>query len=371
MPKFSTNKKVAIVYDWADTAYGGAEKVLLTLKKIYPQAVLFVPLADRCQAKWLTEFSELRTGFLQSFPAWVKKNRFLCSLFLPLCVENFDLSGFDLVISVASFAAKGVLTKPEQNHVCYLLTPTRFLHSHRREYLPPLGRFLAAPLLAYLRRWDVVAAGRPDYIIPISHLVAARTQQYYQRETLPVIYPPLVLTADDHQKIAKSDFYLAVGRLVAYKKMDLAVRACVATGVKLKVVGTGPQLKKLRTIIRRARAGERIELLSRVSDEDLKKLYAQAKAVLMIGEEDFGLVALEANAAGTIVVGHQRSGALEILPSAAKLALTSDSLLDTIQAIKLLEKRTDWSASPAAGAYDQAHFAKNWIKQIEKLKSEL
>jgi glycosyltransferase involved in cell wall biosynthesis len=155
-----------------------------------------------------------------------------------------------------------------------------------------------------------------------------------------------------------------VGRLVAYKKMDVAVAACLQAGVKLKVVGSGAQLKKLQKMVQKNQGENLVQFLGNVGDAKLQKLYSEAKAVLMIGEEDFGIVALEANAAGTIVVGHKNSGSLEILPAAAKVELPKSTLTDTIYAIKEVENRADLTAPRVASNFDQSHFMDKWRETL-------
>ncbi|MDR0463346.1 MAG: glycosyltransferase [Pseudomonadales bacterium] len=372
MKNYLLNKKVAIVYDWADINYGGAEKVLLALQKLFPDATFFTSVANFSKAKWLKKFKRVETSFLQSWPNFIKKNRSLCSVFLPYSFESFNFDGFDLVISVSSFAAKGVITKPNQLHICYLLTPTRFLYSHQAEYLGQTkfkifpGRQIAKLVAKYLTSWDQVAARRPDYIIPISKLVAKRVGKYYELETLPSIYPPCAENCAENNK--KEDFFLSVCRLVDYKKVDLAIKAAILTDTKLKIVGDGPNKKKYQKLVRKLNGEHLIDFLGQISDKELELLYNKARALLFIGEEDFGITALEANAQGTIVIGNNQSGAMEILPKSGKVELANLEVETIAQAIR--EVRTDESnirPKCIVADYNEQQFIDNFKKQLNEL----
>ncbi len=321
-----TKLRVAFIYDWADTNYGGAEKVLLTLKKIYPQAHLFTSFADFTQVSWLKQFTVVKTSFLQHAPTVLKKKKALLALFMPFAFERFDLQSYDLVISVCSFAAKGVLTTPAQKHFCYLLTPTRFLYSHPEKYRSPLLNWLTQPINRYLKNWEQTAIWRPDKLIVLSQLVASRSQRYYHRTPDAIIYPPLL---DNHKKVSarfstsktctpnpesdKDNFFLCVARLVNYKSLDLAIKACLKLKLPLKIVGTGPEAEKLHHLARSHRFAHLIEFLGNVDQKTLNSCYNKAIALIAPGEEDFGLNILEANQAQTWVIAHHKSGATELL----------------------------------------------------------
>lgn len=308
--------RVALIYDWADTHYGGAEKVLLALKQLYPQAHLFTALADFQNVTWLKKFAVVHTSFLQHFPHFFRQNKALIAPLMPFAFERFDLSAYDLVISVCSFAAKGVITTPEQQHLCYLLTPTRFLFSHRQQYRSAFLNWLTQPLNRYLQKWEQAAIWRPDTLVVLSHLVARRCQRYYHRPPDAVIYPPLLeITSDQKNTPAppKENFFLCVARLVSYKKIDLAIKSCLQLQLPLKIIGTGPELTKLQLLASSHRHGHLIEFLGNVSSKTLFDCYNKAVALIAPGEEDFGLNILEANQAHTWVIAHQNSGALELL----------------------------------------------------------
>jgi glycosyltransferase involved in cell wall biosynthesis len=332
--------KIAFVYDWLTTQYGGAEQVLLALHEFFPDAPLFTSVYDPRQATWAQEF-QVKTSWLQKIPG-LKNNHRLLGLFLPLAFEGLDLSDFDVVISITSFAAKGIITKTDQLHVCYLLTPPRYLYSHQHEYL---GKWEKIPILNqivrwslnYLRWWDLAAASRPDVIIPISNLVANRVKKYYGRECSPVIYPPVTLPQPSSQlesRISNLDnYYLIISRLVSYKKINLAIQACNQLGRNLIIVGDGPEKKSLEKL-----ASKKIKLLGSVPNSQLQNLYNGCVALIMPGEEDFGITGLEALAYGKPVVVYHQSGVAEIIKNRQHgVHLIAQSVNSLIKAIEQLE----------------------------------
>ena len=312
MPVLSS-PRVVLVYDRVNTPYGGAEKVLIALHQIFPDAPLFTSVFDSQTAQWAKVF-HIVPSWLQKLPGSRQAHRWLAPL-MPLAFESFDLDEFDIIISITSAEAKGVITKPQQLHLCYLLTPTRYLYSHHDEYLESLSsftRWLAKPLLHYLRWWDEAAAFRPDIYIPISERVGERCVRYYHVEPDKVIYPPLEL-----ESIIKpvappislpKKFYLVVSRLVEYKRLDLAIQACEQLGRNLVVVGSGPEAQKLQQLAR-----DNTHFLGNVSPAELAYLYQHAQGLLMPGVEDYGITALEAVGQGVPVIIHADSGAAELI----------------------------------------------------------
>lgn len=311
--------KVALVYDRVNTPHGGAEKVLLALHEAFPDAPLYTAVYHP-RATWADAF-KINTSFLQKIPFANRWHRYLAPL-MPLAFESFDLSEYDIVISITSAEAKGIITRPEQLHVCYLLTPTRYLYSHRAHYeqthwpfkVPGL-KFLSQKLFDYLTWWDQVAAQRPDVIIPISQLVSARVKKYYQRQTEPVIYPPVDLAElqpatnlDSYRPYyLPSNYLVVISRLVPYKRIDLAIQACQQLDKNLIIIGTGPQESELQKL-----AGDNIYFLGSVTTTQRQAVLSQAQALLMPGVEDFGIIALEAILSNIPVILHQKSGAAEL-----------------------------------------------------------
>ena len=314
--------KIALVYDWLTTPYGGAERVLLALHQLYPQAPLYTSVYDSDQAKWAKDFN-IKTSWLQKIPGAKKHHRWL-ALFLPLAFESFNFDEYDVIISMTSFSAKGIITKPHQLHICYLLTPTRFLYSHRQAYEQswqsiPIFNWFIKHLLNYLRAWDQMAIHRPDAIIPISKLISQRVLEYYHLPTNQVIYPPVSLIAsptitnDKTDILPANSYFLIVSRLVSYKKIELAIQACQHLHQNLIIVGDGPEKNRLQSIINHSSSPAKILLLGSVSPNKLAKLYTNCQALIMCWEEDFGLTGLEALAYGKPVMIYQQSGVAELI----------------------------------------------------------
>jgi glycosyltransferase involved in cell wall biosynthesis len=302
--------RYAIVYDWMDK-WGGVERILLSLHEMYPEADFFTSYYDSKTASWARDFS-IKTSFIQKMPDWIKKNRLFSLPFFPYAFETFDFSTYDKVISVTSSFAKGIITKPSTEHICYLLTPTRFLWGQQEHYLThKMTAFGGMTLGSTLRQWDMIAAQRPDKVISISHLVANRAQKYYNRES-QVIYPPFDLEywqkIDSTKVDTPEQFLLVVSRLEPYKKVDVVIEACNRFKKTLVVVGKGSEETKLRNM-----AGPTISFKKDLSDSELAYLYSQADALIMPQEEDFGYVALEAQCLGCPVISFFQSGARETI----------------------------------------------------------
>jgi len=302
------NLRVALVHHWLVRMRGG-EKVLEALCQIFPQADIYTLVFDPSEISESIRQHRITTSWIQKLP-WAKKYYTQYLPFFPFAIEQFDLSGYDLVISSEAGVSKGVLTRPETCHICYCHTPMRYAWSAYHVYLQavhsPFRRRLIPFVMNYLRFWDWVSSSRVDYYIANSQNVANRIRKYYRREA-PVIYPP-VATTDFGQAGAIEDYYLAVGQLVPYKRFDLAVDAFNQLGRPLLIVGDGPEYSRLQR-----KAGKNIKLLRRTSDEKLKECLSGGRALIFPGEEDFGMIAVEAHACGRPVIALARGGALEIV----------------------------------------------------------
>ncbi len=312
---------VAFVYDRVNK-FGGAERVLLALHKIWPKAPLYTAVYDPNRAPWASVF-DVRTSFLQRIPL-ARTHHELFPWLTPLAFESFSFDEFDVVISVTSAEAKGIITKPHTLHICYCLTPTRYLWSGYEDYIahPGMGvsGHLIAPLLRRmaprLRSWDLIAASRPDHYIAISKLVKARIETYYHREVDAVIYPPVGIsqglalkTKPQGEALGKQDYFLTVSRLVGYKRVDLLIDAFNDLGLPLKIIGSGGAKSELQ-----AKAKGNIEFIDRyLTDAELNGYYQRCRAFIFAGNEDFGLVAAEAQATGTPVICYKQSGMAEII----------------------------------------------------------
>ncbi len=307
--------KIALVHDYLNQ-YGGAERVLEVLCEIFPEAPIYALLYDERMTGGVFKEREIHTSFLQKLP-FARKHHRIFPLLMPLAIEQFDLSYYDIVLSVSASFAKGVITKPHTKHINYCLTPTRFLWDDSHRYIDEFRypwpiRKLVPFFITYLRLWDKEAALRVDKFVAISNFVKSRIKKYYNRDAA-IIYPPV----DAHKYYISdkvSDYFLMVGRLVPYKRFDLAVKVFNAIGKPLKIIGDGPERKRLEKLVHRGgMAKPNIEFLGLVSDYKMPEIYSRAQAVIFPQEEDFGIVPLEAMASGRPVIACRGGGALETI----------------------------------------------------------
>lgn len=297
--------KVALVYDRVNK-WGGAERVLLALHKIWPEAPLYTSVYDSKGAPWAKVFKVI-PSFLQKFPLAKWKHEIYFWL-MPLAFESFNFDKYDLVVSITSEAAKGIITKPKTLHLCYCLTPTRYLWSGYEEYFENRWfRLLTKPIVGYLKKWDKIAAQRPDEYLAISKTVQGRIKKYYDRES-EVVYPPVDLLKFKKTKMqsGKDEYFLVVSRLVPYKRVDIAIEAFNHLEWNLKIVGIGSEIEKLKKM-----AKDNVEFLGQLTDNELVSYYQNCQAVIFPQEEDFGLVPLEAQACGKPVIAYKGGGVTE------------------------------------------------------------
>jgi len=298
--------RCAIVHYWLLGMRGG-EKVVEALCRLLPEPDIFTLFYDPERVSPFLRSHRVTTSFLNPLR---RHHRSLLPL-MPLALEHFDLRGYDLVISSESGPAKGVITAAQTRHICYCHTPMRYLWDLYPAYLhewtrSPVKRALMATLTGYLRLWDQSSASHVDEFIANSHNVQNRIWKAYRRDS-DVIYPPVAV--EDFWTGAPQDYYLIVSELVAYKRIADAVRYCSRTGRRLRIVGDGPQYRELRNL-----AGPSVQFCGRVPDIELRKLYAHSRALLVPGEEDFGIAAVEALASGKPIIGVGRGGVLESAP---------------------------------------------------------
>lgn len=297
--------RVAIVHYWF-VGDGGGEQVVEALCDIFPQAELFALIGRPALMSPILRSRKLTTSFLQIIPQVHRFRRYTLML-QPLALEQFNLNDYDLVISSESAPAKGVITSPGTLHVCYCHSPMRYIWDMYPVYvgsMPLPVRIIFAITAHYIRMWDYATAGRVDSFVCNSHYIASRIRKFYRRQA-EVIYPPVqVQSMHIHDK--QEDFYLVVGRLVIYKRVDLAIEACNRLSRKLKIIGSGPEYKRLKRL-----AGPTIEFLGYVSEVEKHRMFSKCRALLFPGEEDFGIVPVEAQAHGRPVIAFGSGGALE------------------------------------------------------------
>ncbi len=367
--------KVAIVYDRA-SKLGGAERILLALHSIFPQAPLFTSVYNSGRAGWASIFSEVHTSFLQKVSLarnWHEGFGWL----MPIAFESFNFDDYDLVISVTSEAAKGIITKPKTKHLCYMLTPTRYLWSHYDVYFEdPFLRFFSRPVVSYLRSWDGVASRRPDKILAISKIVKDRIKKYYGIDS-KVVYPPFSFGNFDFIKngsfVADSRFkaknyYLVVSRLENYKRVDLMIEAFKILKLPLLIVGVGSQMKYLKKI---SSSSPNITIVGKVVGDSLMAgYYKNAKALIMPQEEDFGLVSLEAQSFGVPVISYKESGAAEtIIEGKTGLLFSEQSVNSLVDAIYRFDKMkfegSDFKKNLKSFSFDS--FRKEFLEEVYSL----
>ena len=334
--------KVALVYDRVNK-WGGAERVLLALHELFPQAPLYTSVYDKHKAPWADVF-EVKTSFLQNMP-FASTNHELFAALMPLAFESFSFDDYDLVISLTSESAKGIITKPGTVHICYCLTPTRYLWSGYDEYFKnQSSKILSKPIVSGLRKWDLAASQRPDAFIAISKEVQKRIKKYYGRDS-ELVYPPVTLDnpkpeirnpkqiLNTKYKIQNTGYFLVVSRLskfTKYKRVDLAIEAANELKIPLKIVGEGSLKKELEQ-----KAGPTIKFVGSVKDEELVEYYRNCKALIFPGLEDLGLVMIEAQMFGKPVIAYSGGGAKELVIN-GKTGLffntqTKESLIDALQ----------------------------------------
>jgi glycosyltransferase involved in cell wall biosynthesis len=298
---------VALVHDWL-TGMRGGEKCLEVLCELFPDAPIYTLLHNKGAMSPLIESKKIVTSFIDSLPKKKEKYRSYLPLF-PVAMEQFDFSEYDLVISTSHAVAKNAKVRSDALHICYCHTPMRYVWEMYDQYFGKehasfVTRTAMTIIRPFLRSWDVRTANRVHYYIANSENVRKRIQRYYHRDAA-VIFPPV---DTDQFTLSKTDdgYFLMVTALVPYKRVDLAVEVFNRTGDKLLIVGKGTETKRLR-----AMANPNIEFLGWKSDEDLARLYRGCKALIFPGEEDFGIVPLEAMATGKPVAAFGKGGALE------------------------------------------------------------
>jgi glycosyltransferase involved in cell wall biosynthesis len=302
----------------------GGERALEVLCELYPAARLFTLLHVPGSVSHTIERLGPRTSFIQGLPLSRRFYREYLPLF-PRAIETFDLREFDLVVSTSHCVAKSAITRSPTRHLCYCFTPMRYAWDQFDHYFGParVGRLpsLAAKvIMGRLARWDAATAGRADRYVAISRYVASRIRRYYNREAA-VVYPPVDTEYFHPDGRPPERRLLIVSALVPYKRIDVAIEAARLANVPLRIVGDGPDRRRLE-----ASAGPHVEFLGRRPDLDIRDLYRGAAAVLLPGEEDFGIVPLEAQACGRPVVALRRGGALEtVVPEETGILVEEDS----------------------------------------------
>ncbi len=298
--------RVAIVCSWLNQ-YGGAERVLQALHDLYPEAPIYTSIFWPEALPASFRDWDVRPSSLDRLPLIRQHHQWFLPLY-PYAFDQFDLSDYEVVISVSSGFAHGVITGPNTLHICYCLTPARFLWGyHNYVEREDIGRFarLVVPLFVHrLRMWDRLAADRVDHFVAISRVVHQRIAKFYRRDAI-VVHPPVEVERFSLSE-ERGDYFLIASRLVPYKRIDLAVQAFSQLGLPLWIVGEGRDKPALESM-----AGSNVRFLGRVGDEELARYLSRCRAFIFPGEEDFGIAPLEAQAAGRPVIAYAAGGAME------------------------------------------------------------
>ncbi len=326
------NLNIAIVCDWL-TSPGGAEKVIMALHEIFPNAPLYTSMYNPEVVKGFDN-ATIHTSYLQNFPLAKKHHQWFLPFF-PHIFEKIDLSSYDIVISSSHSCAKGIITKPETLHICYCHSPMRYAwdgsHKYVKDYsMNNIIKRLGSSYIHRLRMWDRLTADRVDYFIANSHLVQQRIQKYYRRSSA-VIHPFVDIEKYHLSDKKRENFFLAAGRLTPYKRFDLIIEACNKLHLPLKIVGQGVAMKELK-----AMAGETIEFLGYVDDDTLENLFQTAQALIFPQVEDFGITPLEAMASGCPIIAYKKGGSTETVIEGESGTFFNEQTAESL--MKALEK---------------------------------
>jgi glycosyltransferase involved in cell wall biosynthesis len=358
--------KVAIVHYWL-VAMRGGEKVLESLCELFPDAVIFTHVYDAKAVSPTIRRHLIHTTWIARLPFANKLYKSYLPL-MPMALEQLDLRAYDLVISSESGPAKGVLTRPDALHLCYCHTPMRYIWNMYFDYQQSVGP-LARPLLAWmarsLRHWDEHSANRVDVFVANSDNVRRQIKKFYGRDAL-VVHPPVDVDGFQTTEDRRDDFYLCVGQLVRYKRTDLAIEVCNRLRRRLVIIGDGGEYKSLRKL-----AGPTVSFLGKQDFPVLREHYSRCKALLFPGEEDFGIVPVEAMAAGRPVIALRRGGALETVVAGRTGLFFDEPTVESLERAVIRFEHFEQSFNPTAIAsharkFSQAEFSRQMTGLVQQ-----
>jgi glycosyltransferase involved in cell wall biosynthesis len=366
--------KVAIVHDWL-VNYGGAERVVESILDMYPDADIYTLVYDK--RKMISHFppEKIHTSFIQKIPGSTRLYTKLLK-FMPSAFEAFDFSEYDLVISSSSCCAKGVITPPAVPHIAYIHTPMRYawdLFFDYRRRSGRLTRFFMDRWIPSIRLWDYVSSQRIDCLIANSGYIARRIKKFWNRDAI-VIYPPVATSRLEPDGKPSEDYYVVFSRFVPYKRVDLAISACMKMKRKLIVIGSGSEEKQLRRL-----AGENTDITftGRISDADVKTYLQRCKALIFCAEEDFGIIPVEAQACGRPVIAFGKGGALETIIDGTTGVFfneqSTDSVCNAICRFEKIERQHQFdfnTIAQYAGKFSEEHFKEQMAAAIRNTLSD-
>ncbi|GMO64634.1 MAG: glycosyltransferase [Treponemataceae bacterium] len=365
----NTEKKVAIVHYWLVTMRGG-EKMLEALLEMFPQADIFTHVYNPAAVSPLINSHKIYTSYIQNLP-FAKRLYQKYMPLMPNALNAFNLQDYDLIISSEAGPAKGVVPNPDAYHICYCHSPMRYLWDMYHEYFRKSGhitRFFMKRLIPGLRQWDIASANLVDRFITNSNYVAKRIKRYYNRDA-EVVFGPAPIEKFLANERKSEDFYLFFGQLTGYKRADIAIEACIASGRKLVVAGAGANKKEIR---RYAKPGL-ITFTGRLCDDEVASYYARAKALLFPGIEDLGLVPIEAQAAGCPVIAYKKGGVLDTVKENVTGVFfeeqTSQSLIEALERFEKMESAGAFANRAVFSAHVQQFSKDEFKKRIERINN--
>ncbi len=367
-----SNLKVAIVHDWF-AGYAGSERCVESFINIWPNADVFTlfNFLNEEEQKIILKGKQPKTSFVQNLP-FAKSNHRRYLPFFPYAIEQFDLSGYDLIVSSSHAVAKGILTNTSQLHICYCHTPIRYAWDLTHQYLREsnltkgLKGFIAKSILHYIRIWDASSSHRVDQFIANSNYIARRIKKVYQRDSA-VIYPPVDVQKFE-LKIEKSDYFLTASRLVPYKRIDLIAEAfSQMPDKKLIIIGEGPDEEKIK-----AKAKRNVEFIGYQPYDKLKEYMQNAKAFVFAAEEDFGIMVVEALSCGTPVIALNRGGTAEtVMNNESGVLYEEQSVEGIIEAVERFERQKHKFDAAAISNYAKKYSRDNFESKITNFVTEM
>lgn len=369
--------KVAITHDWL-VNYGGGERVLQQLLVMYPDADIYTLVYDKKKMAGFFPPEKVHVSRLQRLPMATRLYTKMLSL-MPGAWEEFDLTGYDLVLSSSSSCAKGVITRPDTPHVAYIHSPMRYAWDLYFDYYARSGfltRLFMKRWIPALRQWDYVSSQRPDCLVANSSYIARRIQKFWGRDAV-VVNPPVNTALLTPNGLPHEGFYLAFSRMVAYKRLDMAIEACGRTGRKLVVVGSGGQEKELKKLAS-SFPGADISFTGRISDDAVRSYLQRCRALLFCAQEDFGIIPVEAQACGRPVIAYGSGGALETVIDGKTGVFfdrqDADSLTDALGRFEKLESEGAFDSAAIAShaaSFSEDRFRSQMAAVIEKTVADV